>query len=213
MQLSDNQLLAIQRRLGRNLGYPDRQCSTVIYINAASAQHTYMPPWLNALDTRMFNFTVGGKYIKQTMSENRILVLAVRHLGKSMDELEKLADGSQRRLLTMQEATERGLLREWQALEEAKQAILPEHMEVVHAFFKGFTDVTGNWWCGQCYSQYLFMNIGKELDYPELWASETEPSYANWLHTAKNAGCVAVESGLRLARRIQMLRGLAGQAV
>jgi len=204
--MNNAQLLAIQKRYGRELGYPERTCSTVVFINGASPEHTHMPPWLNTLDHRRFNFNVGGKFIKQTMSDNRILVLAVRRLGKSLDDIENLADASQKRLLTMQEARERGLLQEWRELEQAKRDVLPDHMLVVNAFFQGFTDVTGNWWCGQCYSSYQLMNIGQQLDYPALWSSKTEAGVDGWLHTARYSGCVCVESGLRLAKKIQAER-------
>ena len=70
------------------------------------------------------------------------------------------------------------------------------------AYYQGFTDVRGNWWCGQCFYRCALINRGEALGYPELPPSfrmEGSPitGYEGWLALAQQGSQVAVETAVR----------------
>jgi len=187
---SNEDLFETQRKLSAEYNIPWRECSTIVYISDKHPAHHPMPPWLNPHDKRIIEdaetlerWQRNGKR-PTSMYEQRINALALRHLGKTWDDMKTDAD--------------------WREFKATKKLVVPEIEKTARRFLEGFPDVTGNYWCGQCYTNQQFMNIGQALGYPALWSSETKSGYEGWLHTAQYSGCVVVESGLRLAKKIQI---------
>lgn len=185
-------LMDSQRVLSDEMGIAWHDCSTVVSISAKLPQHVPMPAWINPYDARILEDPETLKRWRRqgktptTMYQQRINVLALRLTGKTWDDMKTPDD--------------------WRTFRTAKEQAVKLLRGDLRSFLTGFTDCHCNFWCGQCYSRCQFIDIGHDLDYPMLWVSHTERGYAAWFFTACYDGLVALEDGLRLAKRIKAER-------
>jgi len=67
-------------------------------------------------------------------------------------------------------------------------------------FWRGFPDVRGNRWCGQCFWQQCLIDCGDQLGYPTM--ESVEAGYEAWLQLARYGGSLRVQEGVHRAKRL-----------
>ena len=67
-------------------------------------------------------------------------------------------------------------------------------------FWRGFPDVRGNRWCGQCFWQQCLIDCGERLGYPAM--DGVEAGYEAWLLLARYGGSLRVQEGAHRAKRL-----------
>jgi hypothetical protein len=67
-------------------------------------------------------------------------------------------------------------------------------------FWRGFPDVRGNRWCGQCFWQQCLIESGEQLGYPAM--EGLEAGYEAWLQLARYGGSLRVQEGAHRAKRL-----------
>jgi DNA primase len=67
-------------------------------------------------------------------------------------------------------------------------------------FWRGFPDVLGNRWCGQCFWQQCLIESGEHLGYPAM--EGVEAGYEAWLQLARYGGSLRVQEGAHRAKRL-----------
>jgi len=81
-----------------------------------------------------------------------------------------------------------------------KRSGYPEVMLQRETFLRGWDDVHGRHWCGQCYWHMRLMNAGAALGYPEAYdlyclpETHSVAGYEAWLYIAQYGGNVLVQT-------------------
>lgn len=74
---------------------------------------------------------------------------------------------------------------------------LKKNAAVAEAHFEGFYDALGNWWCGHCFARATLMDLGMELNFPDIRTiypniDRPEQGQESWLQAAKTESDVVV---------------------